>query len=316
MMKQLWKLLPLGIVIIGVCSVLGYFGRWQQWLELANHFRLQYLLGALLLLLLLLIGKRWRWSIVAAAFVTLNAVHILPWYFASSTTAAVAGQRLKLLQSNVKYSNREYDRLFSYVQEEAPDIVTLSEIDQAWADALTMLKATYPYAQVEPSATGSGLALFSKIKLESTARENLGLIWRPGIHATFNLAGRLVHLVTIHPPTPTEPPNYVARNAQFAAVVQRMNELPAPKILIGDFNDTVWSSYHAEMLRQTGLVNVRKGYGLLPSWPAWLGIAPLMIPIDHCLVSPDVEVLSVRSGKNIGSDHLPLVVELAVPPQK
>ncbi len=47
------------------------------------------------------------------------------------------------------------------------------------------------------------------------------------------------------------------------------------------------------------------------SWPAsfWL----LAIPIDHALVSEDVRVLDRRMGPSIGSDHLPIVLDIALP---
>jgi endonuclease/exonuclease/phosphatase (EEP) superfamily protein YafD len=309
--------LQLGIVIIGVCSLLGYFGRLQRLLELANHFRLQYLLGAMLVLILLLALKQWRWSAVAAVFVVLNAFHVVPWFLPTGNVqAAMVGQRLKILQSNVKYNNTQYANLIAYVKEEAPDIVTLQEVDQNWFENLNALQASYPYFKFEAEATGSGLALYSKIKLENIQRIDLGLSWRPSIQADLKLDNTLVHLLTIHPPTPTEAPNYRDRNIQFAAVAQHLNSLSAPKILIGDMNDTVWSTYHAQMLEQTQMRNARKGYGVLPSWPAWLFFRPLMIPIDQCLISSEIEVISIQTGKNIGSDHLPLVVELVVPTQK
>lgn len=314
-MTILRRLLQVGIVAIGVFSLLGHLGRFQRLLELTNHFRLQYLLGATFVLLIMLLWKNWRWSLIAGGIVALNAFYVMPWFFspASPVLAAAGGQRLKILQSNVKYSNKQYATLIAYVKEEAPDIVSLQEVDQNWSENLGALQADYPYFKFDAQATGSGIALYSKIKLERVERLDLGLRWRPSIQADFKLGNTLVHLLTIHPPTPTEAPNFRDRNIQFAAVERHLVSLSAPKILMGDFNDTVWSTYHAQMLAQTQMVNARKGYGILPGWPAWLVFKPLMIPIDHCLVSPEIEVVGMKTGKDIGSDHLPLVVELIIP---
>ena len=64
------------------------------------------------------------------------------------------------------------------------------------------------------------------------------------------------------------------------------------------------------LLKQFGLLNARRGHGLIPSWPTFLPF--LMIPIDHCLVSPDASVVDIDSGPDIGSDHLPIFVKLGI----
>ena len=44
-----------------------------------------------------------------------------------------------------------------------------------------------------------------------------------------------------------------------------------------------------------------------------ISLPPLGIPIDQCLVSRGIQVANVRTGNDVGSDHLPLIVDLAIP---
>jgi endonuclease/exonuclease/phosphatase (EEP) superfamily protein YafD len=36
------------------------------------------------------------------------------------------------------------------------------------------------------------------------------------------------------------------------------------------------------------------------------------IPIEHLLLSKEMGVLKIRSGRNVGSDHLPLITDLVI----
>jgi endonuclease/exonuclease/phosphatase (EEP) superfamily protein YafD len=88
---------------------------------------------------------------------------------------------------------------------------------------------------------------------------------------------------------------------------------------MGDLNITMWSPYYRRFVSKTGLWNTRQGSGILPTWRpvkirfwrlpsalSWL----LALPIDHCLVSPAIAVPQIRPGPDVGSDHLPLIVDL------
>jgi endonuclease/exonuclease/phosphatase (EEP) superfamily protein YafD len=80
--------------------------------------------------------------------------------------------------------------------------------------------------------------------------------------------------------------------------------------LLGDLNVTPWSPYFQELLAATGLRDSARGWGLQPSWPTMSLL--LRVPIDHCLISPELHVTERTLGPDIGSDHFPLLVTLAV----
>ena len=82
-------------------------------------------------------------------------------------------------------------------------------------------------------------------------------------------------------------------------------------MVLGDLNTTPWSARYRALLDDAGLEDTRVGYGLQTSWPSFLP-AVLRIPIDHVLVTPDLAAAEREVGPEVGSDHLPVWVELAV----
>ncbi len=36
------------------------------------------------------------------------------------------------------------------------------------------------------------------------------------------------------------------------------------------------------------------------------------IPIDHFVLSKEIGVLKIHTGRNVGSDHLPLITDLVI----
>ena len=77
---------------------------------------------------------------------------------------------------------------------------------------------------------------------------------------------------------------------------------------MGDLNITMWSPNYQEFVDRAELKNTRQGHGILPSWPTQFPV--LSIPIDHVLVSSEIQVRDTRIGRNVGSDHLPIIVDL------
>ncbi len=94
----------------------------------------------------------------------------------------------------------------------------------------------------------------------------------------------------------------------FNVTRAEVNAKEQASIVIGDLNTTVWSNSYQILLSDTGMTNASEGFGFMPTWPT--NLIPMMIPIDHCLVSEGFKVIDIRTGEDLGSDHLPLVVEL------
>lgn len=113
-----------------------------------------------------------------------------------------------------------------------------------------------------------------------------------------------------HPHVPIRKTVFKLRNQQLAELGDYVAQIKTPVVVVGDLNITMWSPYYQRFVRQTGLRNARYGFGILPTWPT---IIPLLyIPIDHFMVSPEIQVVNLRTGDRVGSDHLPLITDLAI----
>lgn len=302
------------IVAVLLFSAAGYFGRFHKYLELASHFRVQYLIASIACLSVCLMLQDWGWAIGAAASAAINLVAIAPWYTGKrSSNNEAAGHRLKLVFANVYRVNKRREAFVAFALRHQPDIVIAQEVDAVWSDALRPLHDQYPFFEVLPRGGGSGMALFSRLafeRLEIALPEGEA---RPGILIRLNVGGSTVSLLSIHPRAPIRKGYLEQRNKMLEAAASYLQNLPTPKICVGDLNTSLWSPYYRSFAKQTHLMNVRKGFGLLSSWPTFLFFRWLMIPIDHCLVSDDIRVIKARTGEPIGSDHLPLVVEIEIP---
>ena len=89
-----------------------------------------------------------------------------------------------------------------------------------------------------------------------------------------------------------------------------MKQQKHPVLLLGDLNTTPWSFHFQHLLKESGLKNSMKGFGHQPSWPS--NIPFLRIPLDHVLHSEEITIHNRMIGRNIGSDHLPVIVDFSI----
>jgi endonuclease/exonuclease/phosphatase (EEP) superfamily protein YafD len=302
------KVLQAAAVLTIVFSFVSGLDIRHHSIELASHFRLQYFAVSILLLIAFAFLMHYAWVAALVVTVLFNASFVLPWYISDVPTAK--GTPLKLIHVNVYSGNRQYDRLMALVELEQPDLIFLLEVTPEWLAGTKPLLEEYPYTYSEPSAGNFGIAVFSRIPFAKIEHVDSPPLAYPTLIATITIDDEPLTIVSSHPTIPLGRPLYDARNEQLQSVAELVLGISGKTVLLGDFNASTWDRHFRHLEASTGLRNVRRGFGILPTWPTFLPFA--MIPIDHALVSDGISVTDARTGMRIGSDHLPLIVTLAL----
>lgn len=298
-------------VLVTIPAVASIFGGSHHLFELTSHFRLHYAAAFALLLLIFLLIRQWRWSVFATIGVIANAAPAVPWITAPTPPPAPDSTPLRVLLSNVHTANTNTQPLLDLIRAEQPDLIVLEEVDDRWAAELKTLDASYPTSRTVPREDNFGIGIWSRIPLNEIRVVESGTYDVPTITAVATIAGQTIKLIATHPVPPASSDGATARNNHLEEVAKMANQSEIPSVIVGDLNVTMWSPYYTKFEAQSGLKNVRRGFGILPSWPVPFAMAG--IPLDHCMVHSSIGVRSVRLGPNIQSDHLPLIVDLAIP---
>jgi endonuclease/exonuclease/phosphatase (EEP) superfamily protein YafD len=297
-------LMPVAILTVAAC-----LGRFPYFLELATHFCLMYFVAATALTAIFLVLRAWRWAVFGAVVMALSGAPILPYYWPHKIPDAPAN--LRVLVSNVLMSNRQYGRLLSLVDSERPDVLVLVEVDSPWMQKLSALQNTYPYRIAEPRGDTKGIAVFSKIPFTQQATFELGHTDSPAISAQFSVASRPLTIFALHACAPDDSRKTPVRDEQLRAAAEFSRRCRNLILTCGDFNTTPWSPAFRDVVNRSGLRDTRLGFGNQGTWPT--KYSPVLIPLDHCLVSPEIGVKSFKALPSIGSDHLPILIDLSVP---
>lgn len=304
-----------GTVLVWLALLAGLLGRVAWPFDLFAHFRVQYATLFVLLAFLLLILRRWAFALVAFAGLGLSAVPLFPYLPdepSVTASAAVGDPVFRLLSLNVWFRNPDMARTAEYIEQSRADAVVLLELTPSQAEALLPLLPSYPHSYIEPSRMGA--AVFTKWPVLSA--ESVPLAQGGAVAARMRLdwRGAPVTVLGVHLNWPLGPRNSQFRNEELAGVIAISKAHREPLIVAGDFNLTPWSEYFSDALEESGLHDAARGFGLSRSWPAQF--APLGIRIDHCWLSSQWQSQRVDIGPSLGSDHLPVVADLALLPKK
>ena len=300
-------------------AVLAQAGRVVLALDVLSHFAPLWLLGGLacaLCGLALAEGRaRRRLLTVGALAVVAAAALMAPETLRrrSAPAAADAAERIRLIQFNAWELNREPEAAAEWIADERPDVVAVEELSGALRAALE--RRGFHGEQ----GLNRSVAIFSRV---GRAREPFMVpladwpLLPEFARASFAAPGGdgIFSLVAVHLRWPTRP-NARRQNLRLADFLHLYDS--DRLILVGDFNLTPWSFTLGQLDHRFGLERRDR---FLPTWPAKVSVdgrvyaTPAFMPIDHVYAGAAWRTISVRQGPSMGSDHYPLVVDLALSP--
>lgn len=298
------------VVLVGLATLLGVLDRVWWVFELADVFRLQYLAVLVLSAAAALALRRPRLAVLAA---TLALVNVAVLGISLSPTATASGERaqgsLRLVVANVEVGNTDFASVARLVIETHADVFGVTELTPAMARHLAHELPHYHTRVLETRSDAYGIGIFSRVPLRSARVVHLPADGGPPTAvASVRVAGRSMTVVVTHVHTPFAGSIHVR---QLQALAEARPSLGERVVVCGDFNTPPWSGPLRDFATHA---RVRDLYGRSAwaaySWPTW---SPLLrVPLDNCFVGEGIAVRGHHEGPDDGSDHRPLVVDLAV----
>ena len=191
------------------------------------------------------------------------------------------------------------------MRREKVDVLVVAESEASWPSRLAVLADELPFSV----RTRMGdVAVYSRHEI---AGEPHHIFPNIGHAVALEVAG--ITLVGLHTAAPVNATHSKACNELIDRAADHVERLVGPVVVVGDFNAAPWSAAMIRLIARTGL---RYGLGArIGSFPAELGgrLFPrwIGIPIDLVLAGGGAAVVQRRHGPRIGSDHWPVIAEIA-----
>ncbi len=305
---------------IGCLSLVGFVG-----LRLANHdHRASITLVESVTLYLLFpawvafgfaLGSRRRFLAVVSGFLVMtHLVFLYPEMHAgvSISSAARAAPSIRVFSANLLANNRDLTEMIEQVREAHADLVFLQEYDRpnrhAFEDSGVLDEYPYQIEFRQPSPYGS--IILSKVPFIDSSLSKIGGVVMPT--AVLSTPIGPVTVLCVHLNRPYDEAQHVGWARELAALADFVRARTTPLVVAGDFNSTTSHRPFRDVLA-AGVIDAfrARGKGLSNSWPADQSFPPL-IRIDHLLTTKEIVVTDIHNGKADGSDHLPMIANLAL----
>jgi len=301
-------------LVLALATAASFLGPWWWVPALIAHFRPHLAAASLVLLGLGIVARRPLLAVLCLAMLAVNGAPLLPYLEGGALTKAGASN-LRLLELNMHGASTSRQAFSQMIAAQHPDFVVVTEMPGDMDRVVRESPALPAYRVGEPPPSPWAVTLFSRWPVtrwsvdhgaDGTAR-----VLSADICDTPAWRGCL-RVVALHAPRPFGD-RARRQEEQFILAADAAASSPDHRsVLAGDLNMTPWAPEFSALLARGNLVDSALFYGGLRA--TWLSRLPFVgLLIDHVLVSPGIGVLAYRLGDDVGSDHLPVIVDLAIP---
>jgi endonuclease/exonuclease/phosphatase (EEP) superfamily protein YafD len=311
--------LRLGVPGVGaIClagSLLAQGGRFDPWLDVLAHFAPLWLVGAATVALsglLLDKGKRRVAVLVLGGLGVVASSALMGRELTrplSPRAGATASRQMRLVQFNAWERNAEPEVVADWIAGEHPEVVTIEDLTPALRKALVARGFRYARGMTNTAVFSRGIPVLTPMAIPPRDWPLLPDFARarfmtPDGAAAFSVVA--THL---------SKPSLGKRWTRAAALSTLLERQPRELLIVaGDFNLTPWSF---ALRRLDGSLGLERRDRALATWPACPGpvgrfvCSPPFLPIDHIYAGPAWRTVRIRRGPPLGSDHYPLIIDLA-----
>jgi len=281
-------------------------------------------IAALLLVIALVAGTRWRWATGAllTLVIGINVWRIWPYSAFAATQMTVAEvpfapedpRCFSAMAVNVQVENEQYAKLIAQLDRHDPDLLLLMETDQPWIDALEPFLSRYGHVDRHPHSDAFGLVFATRLPVRRSAIVENTYRDTPTLYATVQPEGALaIEFIGLHPKPPLPDWNTEMRDRNIIRAGTRTPDRLPDALAMGDFNDVPWSSTVTKFRDEGDWRDPRVGRGTYATFPA--GMGPLGWPLDQLMVKGRLKLISFDILPDNGSDHRAVLANLCAPAQ-
>jgi endonuclease/exonuclease/phosphatase (EEP) superfamily protein YafD len=294
--RRFWPLAPLGL--IAVMTLAPLVGTYSTKMDLLSQFLIQAAVATVAALLLFVVLRRWLASAMALMALVLQLSVLQPSAFPARAGDEVE-RTVDVLFANVWGYNQRLPAMARAIIALDPEIVVLAEIDDRNRSLLADLAVAYPYRADCLSHWACDSVILSRLPILDDLSG-----WQGRRRIAMSAArietgfGPLV-VAGAHLDQPLPPKRLREQERQVAGLIEMLDPVEDPLLLVGDFNSAPWGRLLRGLAAGTGL---EIAWGLEGTWPSILPW-PLRIPIDHALTGRGLELVERTVLRLPGSDH-------------